>query len=305
MYYSQLRAFHAVATQGGFSKAAEFLHLTQPTLSDQVRKLEKDFDVLLFNRTSRSVSLTDAGKHLLSITNRLFECEAEAIEYLKDSQELLVGTLTLSADAPFHVLRIVRAFRNQYPGVTVNLKIGNSEDILNQLYDFEADVGVFSHVPDDARLKVLSLRDDPLVAVISKDHPWAGRGSVRSRTITPTISATSSSSLTWPCLRCRVTRTPTEARRSCSITCSRLATTARRAPTFAGCALCSSGSGCSFSRRAPARTRGPPRRTGRARPSRAPRRSRAGPTRRAAQSGGARARPRRASGRAATCAPSR
>ncbi len=181
MYYSQLRAFHAVATQGGFSKAAEFLHLTQPTLSDQVRKLEKDFDVLLFNRTSRSVSLTDAGKHLLSITNRLFECEAEAIEYLKDSQELLVGTLTLSADAPFHVLRIVRAFRNQYPGVTVNLKIGNSEDILNQLYDFEADVGVFSHVPDDARLKVLSLRDDPLVAVISKDHPWAGRGSVRFR----------------------------------------------------------------------------------------------------------------------------
>jgi aminoethylphosphonate catabolism LysR family transcriptional regulator len=179
MYYSQLRAFHAVATQGGFSKAAEHLHLTQPTLSDQVRKLEKDFDILLFNRTSRSVALTDAGRHLLAITNRLFECEGEALEYLKESQNLLVGSLTLSADAPFHVLRIVRAFRNRYPGVTVNLKIGNSEDILNQLYDFDADVGVFSHVPDDARLKVLSLRDDPLVAVINRDHPWAGRGAVK------------------------------------------------------------------------------------------------------------------------------
>ncbi|MAY65780.1 MAG: LysR family transcriptional regulator [Rhodospirillaceae bacterium] len=179
MYYSQLRAFHAVATQGGFSKAAEHLHLTQPTLSDQVRKLEKDFDILLFNRTSRSVALTDAGRHLLAITNRMFECEGEALEYLKESQNLLVGSLTLSADAPFHVLRIVRAFRNRYPGVTVNLKIGNSEDILNQLYDFDADVGVFSHVPDDARLKVLSLRDDPLVAVINRDHPWAGRGAVQ------------------------------------------------------------------------------------------------------------------------------
>ena len=179
MYYSQLRAFHAVATQGGFSKAADHLHLTQPTLSDQVRKLEKDFDILLFNRTSRSVALTDAGRHLLAITNRMFECEGEAIEYLKESQNLLVGSLTLSADAPFHVLRIVRAFRNRYPGVTVNLKIGNSEDILNQLYDFDADVGVFSHVPDDARLKVLSLRDDPLVAVINRDHPWAGRGAVK------------------------------------------------------------------------------------------------------------------------------
>lgn len=181
MYYSQLRAFHAVATQGGFSKAAEFLNPTQPTLSDQVRKLEKDFDVLLFNRTSRSVSLTDAGRHLLSITNRMFECEAEALEYLKESQDLLVGSLTLAADAPFHVLRIVRAFRNTYPGVTVNLKIGNSEGILNQLYDFDADVGVFSHVPDDARLKVLSLRDDPLVAVISQDHHWAGRRAVKFR----------------------------------------------------------------------------------------------------------------------------
>lgn len=179
MYYSQLRAFHAVATQGGFSKAAAHLHLTQPTLSDQVRKLEKDFDVLLFNRTSRSVALTDVGRHLLSITNRMFECEGEALEYLKESQNLLVGSLTLSADAPFHVLRIVRAFRNRYPGVTVNLKIGNSEDILNQLYDFNADVGVFSHVPDDARLKVLSLRDDPLVAVINRDHPWAKRGAVQ------------------------------------------------------------------------------------------------------------------------------
>lgn len=179
MYYSQLRAFHAVATQGGFSKAAEHLHLTQPTLSDQVRKLERDFDILLFNRTSRSVALTDAGRHLLAITNRMFECEGEALEYLKESQDLLVGSLTLSADAPFHVLRIVRAFRNRYPGVTVNLKIGNSEDILNQLYDFDADVGVFSHVPDDARLKVLSLRDDPLVAVINRDHPWAGRGAVK------------------------------------------------------------------------------------------------------------------------------
>jgi len=120
MYYSQLRAFHAVATQGGFSKAADHLHLTQPTLSDQVRKLERDFDILLFNRTSRSVALTDAGRHLLAITNRMFECEGEAIEYLKESQNLLVGSLTLSADAPFHVLRIVRAFRNRYPGVTVN-----------------------------------------------------------------------------------------------------------------------------------------------------------------------------------------
>lgn len=179
MHYSKLRAFHAVATQGGFSKAAEHLHLTQPTLSDQVRKLEIDFDILLFNRNSRSVTLTEAGKHLLLITTRMFECEAEAMEFLQETQDLLTGNLTLSADAPFHILKIVRKFRDRYPGVNVNIKIGNSEEILRHLFDFKSDIGVFSRVPDDERLNIVSLRDDPLVAVISKDHAWASRKSIR------------------------------------------------------------------------------------------------------------------------------
>ena len=179
MHYSKLRAFHAVATQGGFSKAAEHLHLTQPTLSDQVRKLEVDFDILLFNRNSRSVTLTEAGKRLLLITTRMFECEAEAMEFLQETQDLLTGTLTLSADAPFHILKIVRHFRDRYPGVNVNIKIGNSEEILRHLFDFKSDIGVFSRVPDDERLNIVSLRDDPLVAVISEDHAWASRKSIR------------------------------------------------------------------------------------------------------------------------------
>ena len=179
MHYSKLRAFHAVATQVGFSKAAEHLHLTQPTLSDQVRKLEIDFDILLFNRNSRSVTLTEAGKHLLLITTRMFECEAEAMEFLHETQDLLTGNLTLSADAPFHILKNVRRFRDRYPGVNVNIKIGNSEEILRHLFDFKSDIGVFSRVPDDERLNIFSLRDDPLVAVISKEHAWASRRSIR------------------------------------------------------------------------------------------------------------------------------
>lgn len=179
MHYSKLRAFHAVATQGGFSKAAEHLHLTQPTLSDQVRKLEVDFDILLFNRNSRSVTMTEAGKRLLLITTRMFECEAEAMEFLQETQDLLTGNLTLSADAPFHILKIVRQFRDRYPGVNVNIKIGNSEEILRHLFDFKSDIGVFSRVPDDDRLNIVSLRDDPLVAVISEEHTWASRKSIR------------------------------------------------------------------------------------------------------------------------------
>ncbi len=70
--HAQLKAFHAVAVHGSFTKAAERLFLTQPAISDQVRKLEERFGVLLFHRNKRSVRLTDLGERLLGITQRLF-----------------------------------------------------------------------------------------------------------------------------------------------------------------------------------------------------------------------------------------
>ena len=78
MRYVQLRAFHFVATCGGFSRAAEALFLTQPAISDQVKKLEEEYDILLFNRHKKQVTLTPAGNKLLEITRRLFENESQA-----------------------------------------------------------------------------------------------------------------------------------------------------------------------------------------------------------------------------------
>ena len=79
MRYVQLRAFHHVAVHGGFSRAAEALGLTQPAISDQVRKLEAEYDIRLFDREKKQIRLTAAGRELLEITNRLFEVEARAL----------------------------------------------------------------------------------------------------------------------------------------------------------------------------------------------------------------------------------
>jgi len=73
MRYVQLRAFHYVAVHGGFSRAAEALHVTQPAISDQVRKLEAAYDIRLFDRQKKQISVTEEGKQLLDITHRLFE----------------------------------------------------------------------------------------------------------------------------------------------------------------------------------------------------------------------------------------
>ena len=82
MRYSQLKAFHCVALYGGFSRAAEAIFQTQPALSEQVRRLEQDYDVLLFHRERKRVRLTEAGTNLFVLTKRYFEVEQHIEEYL-------------------------------------------------------------------------------------------------------------------------------------------------------------------------------------------------------------------------------
>lgn len=184
MIHVQLRAFHAVAIRGGFSKAADHLGLTQPAVSDQVRKLEDAYDVQLFIRHNRTVSLTPMGEKLLEITRRYFDMEKAAAELLADNRALRVGHLRVGADAPLHVMPVIADYRAKHPGVTVSLQRGNSEAVLTQLLDYAADVAVLARLPQhDAalmeRLDVRPLRQDPLVAFVNNNHPWADRKHIR------------------------------------------------------------------------------------------------------------------------------
>lgn len=181
MHYIQLRAFHAVATYGGFSKAANQLCLTQPAISDQVRKLEEHFGVLLFHRLKRTVRPTELGEDLLHITRRMFDVENEAIELLSESKVLRTGYLNVAADAPLHVIHMISAFRRDYSGIEISLKRGNSDAILAQLHDYSADIGVSSQEPDDPTVVIVPLRRDPLVAFVPNDHDLAKKKSVTLR----------------------------------------------------------------------------------------------------------------------------
>ncbi len=174
--HAQLKAFHAVAVHGSFTQAAERLFLTQPAISDQVRKLEERFGVLLFHRNKRSVRLTDLGERLLSITQRLFVIEAE--ELLQDSRALLTGTLTLAVDAPVHVLPQIARFCQLYPGISVKIETGNTDESLFRLYNYQADLALLGRDVDDERLLSLPLPDDQLLAFVARNHPWAGRESI-------------------------------------------------------------------------------------------------------------------------------
>ena len=176
--HAQLKAFHAVAVHGSFTRAAERLYLSQPAISDQVRKLEDRFGVLLFHRNKRSVRLTDLGERLLSITQRLFVVQAEAQELLEDSQALQTGSLVLAVDAPVHVLPQIARFCERYPRITVKIETGNTDESLARLFNYQADLALLGRDVNDQRLLSLRLRSDPMVAFVARSHPWASRSSI-------------------------------------------------------------------------------------------------------------------------------
>ncbi|MFU0504390.1 LysR substrate-binding domain-containing protein [Pseudaminobacter sp. NGMCC 1.201702] len=178
MRYVQLRAFHHVAVSGGFSRAAEVLFLTQPAISDQVRKLEEEYDVLLFNRNKKQVTLTQSGQKLLEITRRMFDTEQQALELLTESRALRSGTLRIVADAAHHLLHILGIFRQKYPGIRVSVRAGNTETVISSLYSYDADIGVLGEVPTGRDFEMLKLNSTPIVAFVSVDHPLAAAKSL-------------------------------------------------------------------------------------------------------------------------------
>lgn len=173
MRYVQLRAFHHVAICGGFSRAAEQLRLTQPAISDQVRKLEEQYDLLLFDRQRRQVRLTPAGERLLEITRKLFDTEQQALELLSESRALRAGHLRIVADAAHHLLAILATFRQKHPGVRVTLRAGNTESVVASLHSYEADVGVLGEVPEGREFEVVRLNSTPIIAFAARGHPAA------------------------------------------------------------------------------------------------------------------------------------
>lgn len=176
--HAQLRAFHAVAQTGSFTRAAERLFLSQPAVSDQVRKLEEQYGVLLFNRTKRTVQLTELGERLLGITQRLYAVAAEAQELLSSSRALQTGGLTLAVDSPVHVLPFIGRFNACYPGIRFNLVTGNTDEALARLFAYQADFAVLGRPVQDEALISLVLSSSPLLAFVAADHPWAGRESI-------------------------------------------------------------------------------------------------------------------------------
>jgi len=178
----QIEAFLAVAQLEGFTRAAERIHLTQSAISVLIRELEEQIGVRLFDRTTRAVRLTEAGKEFFPFAEKAL---AELQTALHNTRDLIAkkrGRLVLAAPPLIasHLLPPVMAkFQEMYPGVAIVLKDLRADDILLRVRSGEVDFGVGTFHRLDEELESAPLITDSLILVCSKEHPLTKKRRVR------------------------------------------------------------------------------------------------------------------------------
>ena len=179
MNHSQLRAFHAVASEGSFTKASAVLNVVQPTVSAHVKALEEHYGVTLFHRTSRKIEITEFGQRLLDITQRYFAVETQAKQLLTSATGLKVGRLRVGADSPYCIVPLLAQFTRKFPKVTKSVFLGNSGAVLENILSAKSDIGILPQVEQDERLHIVPYLQDRLVFFVAQDHTWSKRKRIR------------------------------------------------------------------------------------------------------------------------------
>ncbi len=178
MLYTQLRSFHAVAREGTVTGAARILNVSQPTITTQVKELEARYGIELFHRRGRRLELTELGRKLLQKTQHFFNAEDEVAELLEAAAGIRGGHLRIGAVGPFHVMKMISAFRDRYPDIAISIGLGNTKEVVDGLMECRSDVAVVSQITPDPDLMTIPFSQQRLVAFVGKKHPWNRRRSI-------------------------------------------------------------------------------------------------------------------------------
>lgn len=174
MEVHQLRYFVAVAQEGGFSLAAERVRVAQPSLSQQIQKLEAEVGQPLFDRLSRGVSLTEAGQKLLPFARRILTDLGDAQRCVDECQQSVAGTVTLGiipTIAPYIVRPLLRACAAEHPGVTLHLLEDVTGRLVRSLEHGELDLAVVSTCGNASGMHRELWWREPLLLMVPEDHP--------------------------------------------------------------------------------------------------------------------------------------
>lgn len=181
MNFHQLRVFYEVARAQSFSAAAEKLHLSQPAITWQIKNLEQYYEIQFFERMGRKIFLTEEGKILFEFVDRILSFIRETEEALADLRGLSRGVLRIDSVftfADYYLANILQAFHRRYPRLILQIKTGNTNQIIENTLEHKNDLAFVAYDPQNEKLKVQEVISDALVAVVAPHHPWAKKKSI-------------------------------------------------------------------------------------------------------------------------------
>jgi LysR family hydrogen peroxide-inducible transcriptional activator len=190
MELHQLRYFVAVAETGGFVKGAQRCGVTQPSLSQQIRKLENELGVTLFDRSSRGAVATEAGRALLPRAQRILAEVRETISGVKEDVEAGHGPLSVGAIptiAPYLMPPVLSRFLNDHPECELTVREDLTERLIEAVVDHELDAAVMSTPVDHPALHVEVIGREPLLVVAPAGSPLPARLRVEDLTDEPAV----------------------------------------------------------------------------------------------------------------------
>jgi len=175
----QLRILKAIATEKNFTKAAERLYLSQPSLSKHIKILEKNLDTLLINRETKKISLTENGEVFLQYSERILALCEESCRALIDLKNGERGNLTVGASQTIGIYilpRVLALFAQNYPQINLKVQVNSTRVIAKNVMNREIDIAVVGgEIPNDLKnhLRVKNFVEDEYSLIISKSHPFA------------------------------------------------------------------------------------------------------------------------------------
>ena len=171
--FRQLKVFEAVARHLSFTQAAQELHLTQPAVSMQIKQLEEETGLPLFEQLGKKVFLTQAGEEMYHYSRSIAHELSEAEEVLEQLKGVRRGHLVLAvaSTANYFATRILAAFAKQFPDVTFSLDVTNRAALLQQLERNESDLVIMGVPPTDTHLIMEPFMENPLVVIAPPNHP--------------------------------------------------------------------------------------------------------------------------------------
>ncbi len=176
----QLKVFEATARHGSFTRAAEELYLTQPTVSIQVKQLTKAVGMPLFEQIGKKLYLTQAGEKLLTTCQEIFNGLEQFEMSVANLKGMKQGQLKLAVitTAKYFVPRLLGPFCKRYPGIDISLKVTNHQQLQKSMAENEDDLYIISQTPSQPDLEVHPFLENPLIVLAPTSHPLARKKNI-------------------------------------------------------------------------------------------------------------------------------